>query len=346
MAMDKEESSPNVLPVTMADAVDEKKSTPPAQKQDLTGMAITGSAMIIFFLAYALLQERIMTQPWGPPPGEMFTYSAYLVLSNRIVAMVVAIAVLMYNGDSLMNTAPLHKYFSISISNFCATYCQYEALKYVTFPTQTLAKCAKTLPVLFLGTVISGKNYTSRDYITCVMVTLGCTAFLLTGEISEGKGAENDSFYGLLLMAGYLSFDGFTSVFQEKLFRGYKMSTYNQMLYVNLASSIFSFVTLILSGQLVPAIQFSVEYPSFFAASIGLSLAATLGQLVIYYSIKNYGALFFATVMTTRQVFTIILSCIVYFHPLTLAQWLSASVVFGSLYYKDVAKARSGASRH
>ena len=46
---------------------------------------------------------------------------------------------------------------------------------------------------------------------------------------------------GLLLVGGYLFFDGFTSTFQERLFKGYTMSTYNQMLYVNICSAILSF---------------------------------------------------------------------------------------------------------
>lgn len=329
-----EKGSGGILPITMADAVDKPKEVAP----QTVAMAITGGSMILFFLAYALLQERIMTMPWGDD-GEMFTYSAYLVLSNRVVALAVAASILLYNGQSLRNTAPLHKYFFISISNFAATFCQYEALKYVTFPTQTLAKCGKTIPVLILGTLIGGKKYGASDYLVCVLITLGCTIFLLTGDI-ESKGADGDSIYGLILMGGYMFCDGFTSVFQEKLFKGYKMSTYNQMLYVNLCSSIISILTLITSGQLVPAITFSFTYPSFFAASLGLSLAATLGQVVIYYSIKNFGALFFAAVMTTRQVFTILLSCVVYFHPLSLGQWLGSFTVFGALYYKGYAKTR------
>ena len=58
-----------------------------------------------------------------------------------------------------------------------------------------------------------------------------------------------------------------------------------------------------------------------------------LGQVALYYSIKNFGALFFASVMTTRQIMSIILSCILYFHPLTVGQGIGAAVVFGSLYY-------------
>ncbi len=39
------------------------------------------------------------------------------------------------------------------------------------------------------------------------------------------------------------------------------------------------------------------------------------------HTIKSYGALLFATVMTTRQFLSILLSCILYRHPLTTGQW-------------------------
>jgi len=66
--------------------------------------------------------------------------------------------------ESLRNVAPLSAYLSISVSNTGATFCQYEALKYVSFPTQTLGKCGKTIPVLILGNLIGGTR--GRDVST------------------------------------------------------------------------------------------------------------------------------------------------------------------------------------
>ena len=74
--------------------------------------------------------------------------------------------------------------------------------------------------------------------------------FFLTGQVSS-VGAKTDSgtalVWGALLMLGYLGFDGFTSTFQDSLFKGFSMSTFNQMLYVNAFSSLVS-----LFGETVP----------------------------------------------------------------------------------------------
>jgi adenosine 3'-phospho 5'-phosphosulfate transporter B2 len=55
-----------------------------------------------------------------------------------------------WKSESFRNVAPLEKYFFISISNSIATFCQYESLRYISFPTQTVGKCGKMLPIMIL----------------------------------------------------------------------------------------------------------------------------------------------------------------------------------------------------
>jgi len=284
------------------------------------------------------LQERIMTQPYGEEKA-VFGTSAYLVLNNRLVAMLIAFVIMKYKRESIANQAPIFNYSAISLSNTFATFCQYEALQYVSFPTQTLGKCGKMIPVMILGILISGKKYGWKDFLVAFLTTIGCVAFVLTGEIGY-TNQKADNMYGLLLMAGYLFSDGFTSTFQERLFRGFDMSTYNQMLYVNLWSAIMSFSSLLFSNELFTSIEFSMNHPDFFLNSLLLSAAASIGQLIILITIKEFGALFFATIMTVRQVISILLSCLLYFHPLTWGQWLSAAEVFGVIYWKDISRTK------
>lgn len=48
---------------------------------------------------------------------------------------------------------------------------------------------------------------------------------------------------------------------------------------------------------------------------------AVAGSLCISYTIKTFGALVFATIMTTRQFLSILLSAVVFRSPLTPGQW-------------------------
>lgn len=98
------------------------------------------------------------------------------------------------------------------------------------------------IPVMIWGRLILGKRYNLTDYLVAMSVTAGCTLFLMTGEVhsSAAKKSADTSLYGMFLMCGYLGFDGFTSTFQDKLFKGYHMETYNQMLYVTMCSAAVS----------------------------------------------------------------------------------------------------------
>ena len=127
--------------------------------------------------------------------------------------------------------------------------------------------------------------------------------------------------------------------------QGYQMTIYNQILYVQSFSAGFSLLGLVTAGQLAPALSFLHRHPAALSSILTLSLAATIGQLFISHTIKTYGALVFATVMTTRQFISILLSCILFAHPLSAGQWVGTGAVFGALYYKTLSN-KSGGGGH
>ncbi|XP_002974853.2 UDP-galactose/UDP-glucose transporter 5B [Selaginella moellendorffii] len=291
-------------------------------------------------LVYGVMQERIIRVPYGSS-GEFFQYSLFLVFCNRILTCAFAITVMLVLKKDLSPVAPIYKYGGVSLSNILATTCQYEALKYVSFPVQTLGKSAKMIPVMIWGTLIMQKRYGLRDYLLALCITAGAAVFLLYGDGAQTKslsGGEN-SIWGLALMAGYLGFDGFTSTFQDKLFKGYSMEVFNQILYVTLCSCALSTFGLLTQGNLFPALSFISRHRDCFFHVFLLSLAATASQFFINHTIKTFGALTFAIIMTTRQLVSILLSCLWFAHPLSWKQWLGTLLVFGSLYYKSYAGA-------
>merc|ERR1719152_94941 len=124
--------------------------------------------------------------------------------------------------------------------------------------------------------IVSGKYYGATDWLIALCVTGGVTEFLLTGPISSDDSSSSS--YGLMLLAVFLALDGFTSTFQEKLFKEHVTSKYNQMMYINLGSCMISSVTLLLSGSMFNAIGFVSEHPSLLADAGLLSAAAVSGQ--------------------------------------------------------------------
>ncbi|KAL5229914.1 hypothetical protein ABZP36_028690 [Zizania latifolia] len=235
------------------------------------GLAVVG--IMSTLLVYGVLQEKIMTVPYGAEK-EFFRYSLFLVFCNRITTSMVSALVLMASKKSLDPVAPLQKYCVVSVSNILTTTCQYEALKYVSFPVQTLAKCAKMIPVMIWGTIIMRKKYGGKDYFFAVVVTMGCSLFILYPASMDAnafsKGRES-TIWGISLMLSYLGFDGFTSTFQDKLFRGYDMEIHNQIFYTTMCSCLLSFGGLILQNHLIPAVDFMFRHPDCFYDVIILS---------------------------------------------------------------------------
>jgi len=293
-----------------------------------------GAGIIGALIVYGLLQERIMSLPYGDPPV-LFTDSVALVFCNRLVAVVFALSMALGKGESLANKAPLWKYLAISFSNVYASACQYEALRYVSFPVQMLGKSFKMMPVMLWGMAVSGKSYSTTDWLVAFAVTGGITEFLMTGPISSSHGDSGSSTYGLMLLLGFLLLDGFTSTFQEKLFKEHTTTKYNQMIYINMGSCVISSATLLLSGRLMDAIGFAAGHPAFVRDAMSLSAAAVSGQWFIYSQVKEFGALVFAATMNVRQVVSILISYAAYGHSITALQIIGLAMVFGALFYKS-----------
>jgi len=267
--------------------------------------------------------------------GDSFTDSAFNVFCNRVANCVFALMMIAARCEPIHWTAPLWKYMAISLSNVLASMCQYEALKYVIFPVQMLGKSFKMMPVMIWGIIISGKKYGVIDWLIAAMVTFGVTEFLLTGPITHDDGPEASSLKGLLLIIGFLAFDGFTSTYQEHLFREYTVSKYNQILYINAASILTSSSILTVSGGFARSIEFAHRHPSYIVNVSMLSTAAASSQWFIYSQIQEFGALVFAATMNVRQLVSIIASYVKFGHSITPLQVLGLALVFGALFVKS-----------
>lgn len=299
-----------------------------------------GGGIIGTLVLYGLLQERIMAQPYSG--GEFFKWSLFLVLFNRVVAIAFCISMILANGEQWRMVAPMWKYFVVSLSIVVASSCQYEALKYVSFPVQMLGKSFKMMPVMLWGMAISEKRYSLVDWLVAAAVTAGVVQFLLFGPI-DARHNKGNSIYGLGLLLVFLFFDGFTSTQEEKLFRDNGTTKYNQMLYVNLGSAIISLGGLIFSGHVLEVLGFVEHHPSLLFDAGLLSTSAVAGQYFIFSMVQEFGALVFAAVMNVRQVVSVLLSYISYGHGITLPQTAALIQIFGALFYKTY---RSAQDKH
>jgi len=291
------------------------------------------AGLIGTLVIYGLLQQRIMQMPYD---GEVFQFSVFLVFLNRIAAVIFAMVMAVLHKEALENKAPIWKYLIVSASNVYASTCQYEALKYVSFPVQMLGKSFKMLPVMVWGMMINGKRYSWQDWCVAMAVTGGVTEFLMTGPTSSPSDAGN-SVKGFVLLLAFLALDGLTSTMQERLFKEHQVSKFNQMMYVNGLSSLVSMFTLITTSTFFPAWKFFFSHGRFAFDAALLGTSAVGSQFFIYSQVKEFGALVFAATMNVRQIVSIFTSYITYGNHITVLQVLGLAIVFGALLYKSYA---------
>nr|CAG4638424.1 EOG090X05CU [Cyclestheria hislopi] len=288
----------------------------------------------VSYLVWGVLQEKIMTRDYIDDQGnvEKFTDSQFLVFVNRILAFTLSGFYLLLIRQPRHRT-PLYKYSFCSVSNILSSWCQYEALKFVSFPTQVLAKSAKVIPVMVMGKLVFRSKYRTYEYTTAILISVGMAAFLF-GSSEGGKGNTVTTFSGALLLCGYLVFDSFTANWQSALFKEHQPSSVQMMCGVNLMSCIFTAVPLIQQGGFLYSIAFAARYPHFIFDCIITAITSASGQLFIFATIANFGPVVFTIIMTVRQGLSILFSCIIYDHRLTSVGVIGVVIVFLAIFLR------------
>ncbi|XP_076312748.1 adenosine 3'-phospho 5'-phosphosulfate transporter 1 [Tachypleus tridentatus] len=288
----------------------------------------------VSYLTWGLLQEKIMTKEYENSTGSigLFTDSQFLVFVNRVLAFIFAGTYIVFTRQP-RHTAPLYKYSYCSFSNIMSSWCQYEALKFVSFPTQVLAKASKIIPVMLMGKLVSKKSYEYYEYISAVFISLGMMMFLL----SRGHAQDNETvttFSGAIILVGYMLFDSFTSNWQGSLFSTYSMSSTQMMCGVNLFSCIFTAASLLQQGGFVKSFHFMMQFPLFCMHCFLLSICSASGQMFIFYTISQFGPVIFVIMMTIRQAVAVLLSCLIYHHVLDTKGIVGVLIIFGALFFR------------
>jgi len=267
-------------------------------------------------------------------PTEHFSNSLFLEFMNRILALVFAVVILLVRRQPT-HTAPMYKYSYNALSNVMSSWCQYEALKYVSFPVQVLAKAAKVIPVMLMGRVVSRQTYSLLEYITAAMISIGLFMFVMsTDATTHSSQTSTSTVSGVILLAGYLGFDAFTSNWQSQLYRTHKMSSTQMMAGSNLFAVIFAGVSLAEQGGFVEALSFMMRHPLFVSHIAVVSVTSAVGQLFIYFTIAEFGPVTFTIIMTVRQGFAILLSCLIYHHSVSLSGLVGIAVCFTAIFVR------------
>lgn len=326
-----------------------KKGIDPFSAQNLPKLLFCFFGLQVSYIVWGIVQEQLMTQEYG---GKKFESASFCVFGNRFFALFIALGIVLYQKqfskdtvvvedkvsafDSKKNqniSTPFYAYAACSASNSLSSFAQYEALKYISFPMQVLSKSCKIIPVMLAGILLNKQSYPKAEYIDAVIITIGVTMFTVSERHSESHTSEHeDPFWGVILLAIYLACDSFTSQWQDRVYKAYNINHYQMMLGVNVWSMFFTGCSLIRNNEGLKSFMFIMGDTKALAHMTILSITSATGQLFIYYTVKEFGPVIFTIIMTTRQLFSLFFSCLIFAHPMQLSGWFGAFFVFVVLF--------------
>eukprot|EP00658_Telonema_sp_P-2_P023448 TRINITY_DN19397_c0_g1_i1.p1 TRINITY_DN19397_c0_g1~~TRINITY_DN19397_c0_g1_i1.p1 ORF type:complete len:354 (-),score=87.48 TRINITY_DN19397_c0_g1_i1:143-1204(-) len=287
------------------------------------------------YLTWGYLQEKIMTKQY--PGGVYFPSAMFCVLSNRVLAIVVGlVAVICTQGKlTISSLSGLVAFSPPALSNTFSSFSQYQALRFVPFPLQTIAKSTKLIPVMLMGKILSSKTYSVAEYVEAIAISFGVLIFASERQSDSWELGDlsRETAIGVLLLATYITADSFTSQYQSKLFtRNPGLSQFEMMLLTNLWAGTISLVSLLYSGELWLALAFLKQYPEALVDNVIIGITSAVGQCFIFYTIKTFGPVSFTLIMTTRQMFSIMLSMVMFGHALKHTALTGSLLVFCTLF--------------
>jgi len=292
------------------------------------------------YLTWGYMQELIMTEIFDPTenvPDGKFPSAAFCVFSNRFLAVIVGAILcrLKHGAFFANNTAPVTSFAPCAMSNTLSSWSQYASLKYVAFPVQTVFKSSKIIPVMLMGRFLKGTTYPFGQYAEALLITIGVAIFSLSSKTSNRESSTE--IIGLIFMVMYICCDSFTAQWQDKIYQQYgrnNVDPYQMMLGVNSWAIAFTIVGLIVTGDIPIIIEFLSANPIAFRYNVITAITSATGQLFIFYTIKEFGPIVFTIMMTTRQLFSITISCIIFGHEISPISFSGASLVFSVIFYQ------------
>ncbi|XP_042049091.1 UDP-galactose/UDP-glucose transporter 3-like [Salvia splendens] len=290
------------------------------------------------YIYQGVLQETLSTKRFGLD-GKRFEHLAFLNLAQSVVCLIWSFMMIMIWSDGGKSGAPWWSYWSAGITNTIGPAMGIEALKYISYPAQVLAKSSKMIPVMLIGALVYGIKYTVPEYVCSLLVAGGVSLFALSKTSSKtiSKLAHPNAPLGYGLCFLNLAFDGFTNATQDSITARYpKTDAWNMMMGMNLWGTIYNLVFMFgWPGAIgYDAVQFCQKHPEAAWDIFLYCLCGAVGQNFIFLTISRFGSLTNTTITTTRKFVSIVVSSLLSGNPLSEKQWTSVVMVFFGLSYQ------------
>jgi len=307
-------------------------------------LIICSVGIFVCYFYYGIVQEKITKSKYGEEK-EIFTFTQALVFVQCLVNAAFAAAVIFTTKPGYDDT-PTEMYAFCAFSYLAAMISSNHALQFVPYPTQVLGKSCKPIPIMIFGVLLARKRYTLSKYLCVLLIVLGVSLFLYKDGKQSPTKSHFDFGIGELLLLFSLAMDGTTGAIQEKIRANHTSRSHQMMLYMNLWSTLYLFIGLLVTGEILSFFFFVQKYPAIMFDMVSFSFASALGQYFIFITVTEFGPLTCSVITTTRKFFTILASVLWFQNPLNERQWMGTMLVFAgltldSIFSKSAKKAKT-----
>lgn len=256
------------------------------------------------------------------------------MLPNHIIYTVI----LTKQSQSSDDKTPRYYYLLAAFSNLLSMVSSNMALRWISYPTQVVAKSAKPIAVMILGVLIARKSYPLSKYFHTLLIVIGVTIFMYKMDENQ-KSSENTAF-GQILILFSLFMNGITGVIQDRITSIGRPSPQHMMMWINTWCTIILTIVILITGEWIHFLKFTSSHPQIIKDLLLISLTGAFGQFFIFTMISNFGSLPCSIVTTVRKFFAVLFSVLVFGNLLSRLQWFGAILVFAGLFADMFVKGR------
>ena len=270
-------------------------------------LVTTVAILYVCFVSWGYLQEKITSTTYTNKDDSLEFRWKYPIVLNCLMAFAAfctASLAEFFIRPHDPTPAPIFSFTKPALSCALASPIGYMALDFINFPLMILAKSSKPVPVMLIGILFYGQQYTWFKYLSVVLI---CGGIILFSAFKSHHGDVHRSFLdeltGIALILINLFLDGYTSNQQDYIFHSYRTPSETMMKNVNLFQCLFM-VAFLVGGLLLwgDGSELSGAYTMLLHSNqVGYDillfcLCASIGQLFIFSIMKDFGSLVWITV--------------------------------------------------
>ena len=302
---------------------------------DLVNAAFCIVGLITCMVIWGVAQEFVMTHKYSDSAGHIgfLPSPMFVVFCNRVFTILFCSLLLYVQGKT--PSMECQEWAWPALSNSASSWCQYQSLAYVSFALQTSIKSCKILPVQLIS-LLRGKPCNAVDFAEGLVITVACISFGMSVEARDGQGPDTTSM-GAILLLGFMVFDACTPHLQDRAYEASPgVDVLQATLSMSLCSALVTFTLTLLGGQFLSMVNFMLSNPIVVLHLVVLSLASTITQYMINYTVKSHGPVFFTLVITVRQAISVVVSAKLYNHHFSNLAVVAVIILFGTVASRAV----------